>query len=297
MRTRILLIVMLAMSFSTLARAQTALNQVRLTQPVTTAGQTTVTLTVADSVSVGDVLYVDREAMVATAVNTTLDTVTVGRGQMGTRADLHPDDSIVWTGAANQFYYSTPSGRCTTGTAYPGGRRPWINLLTGDIAYCDDNVFGVNSPSAWQLTNLQPSGHAGRLPYTAIAYRTSRTSAATVVTPAYSALITDVVIASLTFSGPFEIFLPAPTGLLGKEIIIRDAAGLNTNFRTSTAGRTITIRGLFENGDNIKTLAKWQQFEAQPGLQTEQLVGAFASTKFYVGLTATSMYYWLTTDF
>ena len=293
MRMRILLIVGLAMGFAGNVWAQTALNQVRLTEPVTTVGQTAISLSVADSVSVGDVLYVDREAMVATAVNTTTDVVTAGRGQLGTRADFHPDDAIVYTGTAVMFYYTTPSGRCTTTSAYPGGRRPWINILTGQMAYCDDNVFGVNSPSYWRLTGIQPDGGTGRLPYTAIAYRTSRTSAATVITPAYSALITDVLIASLTYSGPFEVFLHAPTGMLGKKIIISDFARLG-NTAGGPQGRTLTIRGLFENGDNSVILGRY----ADPSFggasdETPLFVGIGATTSFYVGITASSMYYWM----
>ena len=271
--------------------AQAFLNQVRLTEPITTVAQQAISLTVADSVTAGDVVYVDREAMVAQAVNTTTDVVTVSRGQLGTAASPHGDDTIVWTGVANRFYYYSPSGRCTAPSAYPGGAKPWINILTGAIAYCDDNLFGVNQPSFWR----GPAADGmGRLSYTPIAYRTSRTSVATVIPPALTIYLWDHVIASLTYTGPFELFLPDPTGLLGKEFFIRDAAGLNTNAATSAANRTMTIRGLFADGDNTKTLAKWQQFEEQPGATTEQLVGAFATTRVYVGITATSMYYWFT---
>ena len=102
----------------------------------------------------------------------------------------------------------------------------------------------------------------------------------------------DSLIASLTYSGPFEVFLPAPTGLLGKVITISDHAKLNN---LSPGGRTITIRGAFENGDNSKTLGFWEE-PATGGASglTSLLIGVGASTSYYVGITASSMYYWFT---
>ena len=287
-----LLIVALAMGWAEPAHAQSAMNQVRLAAAMTSESQATATLTVADSVAVGDVVYVDAEAMIAQAVNTTTDVVTVGRGQLGTAATPHLSGALVWTGVATRFYfYDPPKGRCIAAQAYPGGAQPWINLLTGSYSYCNDNLFGNSSVAGnWFSTSLSPD--AGSVyGYTPIAYRTSRTSTATVITPAYTAKMTDVLIASLTYSGPFEVFLPNPTGLLGKRITITDTAGLATHHLSSTAGRTITIRGLFENGDNSKVLARWDEYRPATGA-TNQLIGAGASTSFYVGITASSMLYW-----
>lgn len=290
----LLLIVALAMSFPAVSQGQTALNQVRLASAVTDVGARQITLTVADSVSVGDVLFIEQEALVAQAVNTTTEVVTVARGAMGTLASQHLSGAIVWTGAANRFYFSDPkAGRCTAASAYPGGYYPWINVLSGEVWYCNDNLMGRSNAVAgnWQSTLLTPY-LPSVLPYTPIAYRTSRTADATVVTPSYSVKLSDVLIASLTYSGAFEVFLPAPTGLLGKVIIVSDFANLNQG---SPAGRSITIRGLFENGDNIKTLGRWQ--EPAPGGasgETTLFIGVGASTNFYVGITASSMYYWFT---
>ena len=291
----LLLIVALAMGFATDAFAQTALNQVRLAAAVTSEQQVRVTLTVADSVTAGDLVYVDNEAMIAQAVNTTTDVVTVSRGQFGTSASGHLNGAIVWTGANNRFYfYNPPAGRCVAASAYPGGYQPWINVLTGSVSYCNDNLFGDSSVAGnWQETTLY-SYAPSVYPYTPIAYRTWRSGGTdTIITPAYTAKLTDVLIASLTYSGPFEVFLPSPTGLLGKKITVSDFAGLNTNQYSSTAGRTITIRGLFENGDNTKTLAYWDQYRPATGA-TNLLIGAGATTSFYVGITSSSNYYWMT---
>ena len=274
--------------------AQTALNQVYLTSAVTSADTTTVALSAADSVAANDVLFLDEEAMTAVTCNATTDICTVRRGQMGTRAEGHLNRAVVWTGTGAQFYYYDPpaGGRCVKANAYPGNREPWINVLTGNISACIQ-TFGTGTTVAgyWERANLGMAG-AGRLAYRAIFYPTSRTSDALVITPALTVNFWDSLVASLTYTGPFEVFLPNPTGLLGKQITISDFARLNTNASTSTAGRTMTIRGLFENGDNTITLARWEQFEAQPGFTTARLSGVGASTRFYVGITASSIYYW-----
>lgn len=287
----LLLIVALAMSFPAVSQAQTALNQVRLDVGITDVNQRLITLTVADSVSVGDVVFVDQEAMVAQVVNTTTEVVTVARGALGTAAAQHLDDSIVWTGAANRFYFNDPkAGRCAPNSAYPGGYYPWINVLTGSIWECKDNLYGrANSVAGpWVETTLYPYAPSV-VPYTPIAYRTSRTAGALVITPSYTVRLTDVLIASLTYSGPFEVFLPNPTGLLGKRITISDFARLNN---MSPGGRTITIRGLFDTDTSV-TLGRFEQPQAggASGL-TSLFIGVGASTSFYVGITASSMYYW-----
>lgn len=291
-----LLIVAMAMGVSTTAHAQAFLNQVRLDSAITATDQTQITLTVADGISVGHVLYIDVEALVATAVNTTTEVVTVARGQLGTAASTHLDDSLVWTGVATRFYFvDPPAGRCMSTSAYPGGAKPWINVLSGAFYYCDDDTYGEAATAGYWRSPGTTTDKLGRVAYTAIAYRTSRTSTATVVTPALTVYPWDTLIASLTYSGPFEVFLPAPTGLLGKRITVSDFARLNTNSSTSTAGRTISIRGLFENGDNTVTLARFQE-PAGGGIsgETPLLVGIGAATSFYVGITATSGYYWFT---
>ena len=288
-----LMLIVAAMGWADSAHAQAAMNQVRLASAMTSESQNTATLTVADAVTVGDLLYVDNEVMIAQAVNTTTDIVTVSRGQTGTAATTHLSGALVWTGVATRFYfYDPPAGRCVAAQAYPGGAQPWINVLSGRFSYCNENLFGRSSGVAgnWFSTALHPEA-SSVYGYTPIAYRTSRTSDATVITPSYTAKATDVLIASLTYSGPFEVFLPNPTGLLGKKITVSDFAKLATHHLSSTAGRTLIIRGLFENGDNIVNLAVWDQYRAATGT-TSVLVGAGASTSFYVGITASSMMYW-----
>lgn len=294
-RRQILGLMIGAVLWSSVALAQTALNQVRLADPITAADTATVSLTVADSVSAGDVIYIDSEALIANSCNSTTDICTVRRGQLGTRAEPHVDDSIVWTGTAVRFHYydPPPGGRCTRANAYPSGYEPWINILTGNISVCQQ-TFGTGSTVAgyWASMNLGMFAD-GRVPYRPIFYPTSRTADAGVVLPALTVNLWDYLIASLTYSGPFEIFLPAPTGLLGKKIVISDFAGLASHNATSTAGRTITIRGLMDT-ETSRALAHWQHLEVNPGVTTSQLSGVRATTSLYVGITASSMYYWVT---
>ena len=206
--------------------AQTALNQVYLTSAVTSADTTTVALSAADSVAANDVLFLDEEAMTAVTCNATTDICTVRRGQMGTRAEGHLNRAVVWTGTGAQFYYYDPpaGGRCVKANAYPGNREPWINVLTGNISACIQ-TFGTGTTVAgyWERANLGMAG-AGRLAYRAIFYPTSRTSDALVITPALTVNFWDSLVASLTYTGPFEVFLPNPTGLLGKQIMVSDFA-------------------------------------------------------------------------
>ena len=273
--------------------AQTALNQVYLTAAVTSADQTTVALSAADSVSANDVIFLDEEAMTAVTCNSTTDICTVRRGQMGTRAEGHLNRAVVWTGTGAQFYYYDPpaGGRCVKANAYPGNREPWINVLTGNISACIQ-TFGTGTTVAgyWERANLGMAG-AGRLAYRAIFYPTSRTSDALVITPALTVNFWDSLVASLTYSGPFEVFMPNPTGLLGKVITVSDFARLG-NTAGGPQGRTISIRGLFDT-DTTVTLGRFQE-PAAGGIsgETPLWTGIGATTSFYVGITASSMYYW-----
>lgn len=271
MTQKLLLIVAFIWGVCATAQAQTALNQVRLSVPITSEQQTTITLSSAASVAVNDTLYIDREVLRAVTVNTTSGVVTVTRGQSGTAATQHLANTVVWTGAATRFYSSNPpAGRCLGSTAYPGGYYPWINTLLGTVSYCT-NTFGRAVPGYWQTLTLERS--AGAVPYTVIAYRTSRTADATVVTPAQTILLSDYFIASMTYSGAFELFLPAATGLLGKIYVIKDQAGL-ADGQTGAQGRTIIVRGVINDNPTLNL--------STPG----------SSTRLIGGITATSMYQW-----
>jgi hypothetical protein len=106
------------------------------------------------------VIYVGREAMGVFAVNTTLKTVNVFRGYLGTQASPHPSGDMVLiqntysTGnGANPlpsgFFQSDPpqGGACTTANV---PTTPWVNVLTGAQWLCSTVtgtwVPGFNNP-------------------------------------------------------------------------------------------------------------------------------------------------------
>ena len=285
-----LLLTALTLGFAPHIAAQTALNQVYLAAAISSDSATQITLSVADDVAAQNLIVVDGETMAVVSCNSTTDICTVRRGVFG-RPTGHVNRSIVYTGAANRFYSWSPAAdsRCVRSTAYPFGYEPWINIENGDIYACSQ-TFGLGSTVAgqWVKTNFQnPWASPG---YRAILYPTSRTADALVITPSVTVRFWESFVASMTYSGPFEVFLPNPTGLpLGKRVTVHDAAGLAN---MSPGGRTISIRGLFENGDNTVTLGKYDKW-AGPLSVTQLFTGIGASTSFYVGITASSMYYWM----
>jgi hypothetical protein len=76
-------------------------------------------------------LYIDNEYLVVTAVNGT--TLTVSRGQAGTRANSHLSGAAVLAGPPRAFYNTDPSGSCTpANVAYT----PYVNIVTGNQWLC-----------------------------------------------------------------------------------------------------------------------------------------------------------------
>lgn len=129
--------------------AQTVLSNTTLSAAMT-ATATTLTLTSASAFSgsnvgaptVGNLLYVEHEAMTITAISGTL--VSVIRGQSGTFAAAHVSGAVVFSGPGSAFRQSDPPLQtCTTATM---GTRPWINVITGNTWLCIS--------SKWQATNV-----------------------------------------------------------------------------------------------------------------------------------------------
>lgn len=82
-------------------------------------------------------MYVDREAMLITGVNST--TITVVRGWGGTPATPHASGATVIVGPAGAFVQRAPSGSCTrTALAYV----PLVEIPTGAMFDCYNGSFG-----------------------------------------------------------------------------------------------------------------------------------------------------------
>lgn len=107
-------------------------------------------------------IYVGREAMGVTAVNTSTKIVTVRRGDLGTQATPHPSgDMVIISVPVNTsnggnpvpngfFQIDPPQGAACTAANTP--TTPWVNVLTGAQWLCSSVtgtwVPGFNNPLA-----------------------------------------------------------------------------------------------------------------------------------------------------
>lgn len=90
--------------------AQTAVNATTLSAAITNT-QTTVTVASASTMAVGDVVFVDREAMKIVSLSST--TLRVIRAQQGTAGMAHASAALVYSGTPDRFGTTQPSGACT----------------------------------------------------------------------------------------------------------------------------------------------------------------------------------------
>lgn len=126
------------------AMAQTTLNSSTLSAAVT---ETTNRwpLTSVSNITAGDVIFVDREAVEVSVVNTA--SVDVKRGVMGTNASPHPTLAPFYSGPKARFYGGVKRGACTRASeAY----LPRIVLPAGEIWDCPTGAQHwtlMNSPA------------------------------------------------------------------------------------------------------------------------------------------------------
>ncbi len=112
------------------------------------ADQITVSANTTDGVAVGDIAFVDREAMKITAVNSL--TFNVTRGVDGTQGRPHTSGETVWIDKARYFGLAFVTfGSCTSTSELV---IPRIDTATGDLYYCTNsewdrrvNVGGLKS--------------------------------------------------------------------------------------------------------------------------------------------------------
>ena len=113
------------------AFAQTVtLTQTSLSASIT-ANATTFALASATNVSVGTMLYVDKEAMYISAISGA--SVTVGRGEVGTASVSHASGAMVLAGPPAAFFTYPPTGSCTA-SATPV--TPWVDIRTSAQYLC-----------------------------------------------------------------------------------------------------------------------------------------------------------------
>lgn len=118
-------------------QAQTTLTSTTLSAAVT-ASADTIFVTSATGFDDGDLVFVDREAMVVRDVNST--TITVTRGTNGTAARAHASNAVVYVGAPSNFYqdHVVPGSTCTaTNERY----LPRIVLPAGNVYQCTNSIW------------------------------------------------------------------------------------------------------------------------------------------------------------
>lgn len=133
----LILTVALALLAAVPVYAQTTVDSTTLAAAVTaTANQ--VSVTSATNVAVGNILFVDREAMRVSALSGTVATVT--RGFNGTAARAHAALATLYTGPPVEFYASeVVVGSTCTATAEQ--YTPRIVLPTGNVYKCSNSTW------------------------------------------------------------------------------------------------------------------------------------------------------------
>lgn len=126
------LVVALLLGVSTSAQAQATVNSTTLAAAVTSINALAVQVTSSTTFAVGQFLYVDREMMRITSITRT-PIIDVQRGVNGTRADLHANATLLWSGPSNYFYDNEVAGPCT---ATNETALPHIVRMTGNVYDC-----------------------------------------------------------------------------------------------------------------------------------------------------------------
>jgi len=154
--TRFTFVALLAvgvLTFAPQAYAQTTTNTTTTTEAVDNT-ETNITLTSASGSVAGDYLYMDGEAMLVTAVDTTNNDVDVQRGMLGTVARAHISGQLVYLEQPGAFVAQSIRrfGACT---AADYDYLPEINPVLAEKYACKDGQW-----VAYQLGELINVTHA-----------------------------------------------------------------------------------------------------------------------------------------
>lgn len=135
MRNRLLTLAAGFLLLAGAASAQTSLNSTTISTAVT-AATNTVVLASGTNVAAGDILFVDREAMLINSISSA--TAQVRRGWAGTAARAHAAGATVYTGVPSRFYNTEVVGTCTaTAELYT----PRVVLPTGNVYQCQNSIW------------------------------------------------------------------------------------------------------------------------------------------------------------
>jgi hypothetical protein len=126
-------LVLLLIAFAGVSQAQTALTQTTLSAAVNSSSNRVVVASATGVTANSTMLFIDNEALFVTGVNGT--TLSVVRGQFGTKGFGHISGAGVLLGPPNAFISYEPSGSCTNGQGlflYS----PVVNVVTGNQWLC-----------------------------------------------------------------------------------------------------------------------------------------------------------------
>ena len=121
------------------AFGQTDLNSTTLNEAVNNS-ETRIDITSASSVSVGDIAFVDKEAMVVLVVDSTNNRIRVQRGFAGTLADDHSNGATIWIDRPDRFIKKDLAGACTSASEFPP-YKPLINVSNGNRYRCQSSQW------------------------------------------------------------------------------------------------------------------------------------------------------------
>lgn len=220
-----LLVALGALGYQPGTSAQTTTTQTTLSEAVDGSSNVIVVSSATGFTANTTYAFIDGELVAVQAINGTR--ISVLRGASGTRASQHRAGALVHVGPIGAFRSVDPAGKCvTTEQSY----LPQVNYVNGLLWNCTAQ-FGSSSGGTWSAVSLQSEG-SDRLPVR-------------LITGNYTAVASDRVIASKTYTGAITVTLPSATGFLGKQLDVMDWAGLAQG---SPGGRTITVSGLIDGG-------------------------------------------------
>ena len=125
--------------FALPAGAQTTLNSTTVSEAVDRT-ENRIDVASASSVSVDDIAFIDREAMLVTAVDSTNNRITVQRGYAATKSAKHANGQTIWIDVPAAFINKDLSGACTKGSEFPNFQ-PLINLTNANEYFCQGSVW------------------------------------------------------------------------------------------------------------------------------------------------------------
>lgn len=238
------------------AFAQTATTQTTLSTAINGTA-TSFTLASVTGIAAGsEVCFADApDCRLVTAVSGTTVTATPG-GVDGTRQAAHPAGAIVFASAAgapssstaSPFIHGSPTGSPTGNSCTRTSQQllPLYDVDTGNIWDCyADNITSstlvasgnVSAVGRWRATSLTPTDGsvAIRVPVNNVDYQIK----------AWDYL---VVVTSLTngTTGGHNLTLPSATGMIGKQIVIKDEGGF-----ANGANPVLTVVGTIDGQSNV----------------------------------------------